>query len=65
MTGAEVAAQQVRDSAADAERDLTELAGRLGLEPEPAAEPLPDEEREALAPARRAAAAAAASSSAR
>ena len=48
MTGAEVAAQQVRDSAADAERDLNELAGRLGLEPEPATEPLPDEERESL-----------------
>ena len=48
VTGAEVAAQQVRDSAADTERDLTELAGRLGLAPEPAAEPLPDEEREAL-----------------
>jgi chromosome segregation protein len=43
-----VAAQQVRDSAADAERDLNELAGRLGLEPEPATEPLPGEEREAL-----------------
>jgi chromosome segregation protein len=49
VTGAEVAAQQVRDSAADTERDLAELAGRLGLEPQPAAEPLPDEEREALA----------------
>ncbi|HYN90474.1 MAG TPA: AAA family ATPase [Thermoleophilaceae bacterium] len=48
VTGAEVAAQQVRDSAADAERDLNELAGRLGLEAEPAAEPLPEEEREAL-----------------
>ena len=48
VTGAEVTAQQVRDSAADAERELTELAGRLGLEPQPAAEPLPDEEREAL-----------------
>ncbi|HKP19926.1 MAG TPA: AAA family ATPase, partial [Thermoleophilaceae bacterium] len=48
VTGAEVAAQQVRDSAADAERDLNDLAGRLGLEPQPAAEPLPDEEREAL-----------------
>jgi chromosome segregation protein len=48
VTGAEVAAQQVRDSAADAERDLNDLAGRLGLEPHPAAEPLPDEEREAL-----------------
>ena len=49
VTGAEVAAQQVRDSAAETERDLTELAGRLGLAPEPAAEPLPEEEREALA----------------
>ena len=48
VTGAEVAAQQVRDAAADAERDLNELAGRLGLEPQPAPEPLPDEEREAL-----------------
>jgi chromosome segregation protein len=48
VTGAEVAAQQVRDSAADAERDLNELAGRLGLEPEPAPDPLPDEERESL-----------------
>ena len=49
VTGAEVAAQQVRDAAADAERELNELAGRLGLEPVPAAEALPDEEREALA----------------
>ncbi len=48
VTGAEVTAQQVRDAAADTERELTELAGRLGLEPQPAAEPLPDEEREAL-----------------
>jgi chromosome segregation protein len=49
VTAAEVAAQQVRDSAADSERDLGDLAGRLGLEPDPAPEPLPDEEREALA----------------
>ena len=48
VTAAEVSAQQVRDSAADAERDLNELAGRLGLEPEPASEALPDEERESL-----------------
>ncbi|HZO08051.1 MAG TPA: AAA family ATPase [Myxococcota bacterium] len=48
VTGAEVAAQQVRDSAADAERELTAIAGRLGLEPEPAEEPLPDEQRAAL-----------------
>ena len=48
VTAAEVSAQQVRDSAADAERDLNELAGRLGLEPVPASEALPDEERESL-----------------
>ena len=48
VTAAEVSAQQVRDSAADAERDLNELAGRLGLEPVPAADALPDEERESL-----------------
>ncbi len=48
VTQAEVAAQQVRDSAADSERELRDLAGRLGLEPEPACEPLPDEERESL-----------------
>jgi chromosome segregation protein len=48
VTAAEVAAQQVRDSAADAERDLGELAGRLGLEPQPATDALPDEERESL-----------------
>ena len=48
VTAAEVSAQQVRDSAADAERDLNELAGRLGLEPEPGTEALPDEERESL-----------------
>ena len=48
VTGAEVAAQQVRDSAAESERELTEIAGRLGLEPEPSSEPLPSEERESL-----------------
>ncbi|HMJ94330.1 MAG TPA: hypothetical protein VK486_00645, partial [Thermoleophilaceae bacterium] len=48
VTAAEVSAQQVRDSAADAEGDLNDLAGRLGLEPEPAADALPDEERESL-----------------
>jgi chromosome segregation protein len=49
VTGAEVAAQQVRDGAAEVERELTAIAGRLGLPPEPAAEPLAGEEREALA----------------
>ena len=48
MTGAEVAAQHVRDTAADVERDLNDLAGRLGLEAQPATEPLPEDEREAL-----------------
>src|SRR5205085_5495056 len=49
VTRAEVRAQQVRDQAADAEQVLTELAERLGLAAEAAEEPLPDEEREALA----------------
>ena len=48
VTSAEVAAQQVRDAAAEAERELGQLAERLGLEAEPAEEPLPEEEREAL-----------------
>jgi chromosome segregation protein len=49
VTGAEVRAQQARDRAADAQTELGGLAERLGLEPEPAAEPLPGEERDALA----------------
>ena len=48
VTEAEVAAQQVRDAAADAEGALGEVAGKLGLEPEPAAEPLDDERRSEL-----------------
>ncbi len=48
VTGAEVAAQQVRDGAAEVERELTAIAGRLGLAPEPAGEALPAEERESL-----------------
>ena len=48
VTGAEVAAQQVRDSAAEVERELTAIAGKLGLDPEPATEALPDAERDAL-----------------
>jgi chromosome segregation protein len=48
VTAAEVAAQHVRDTAADAERDLSRLATRLGLPAEPATEPLPDAEGEAL-----------------
>jgi chromosome segregation protein len=39
----------VRDSAAEAERELAEVAQALGLEPSPRAEALPEEERQALA----------------
>jgi chromosome segregation protein len=48
VTGAEVAAQHVRDGAAEVERELTAIAGRLGLAPEPGAQALPAGEREAL-----------------
>jgi len=48
VTAAEVAAQQVRDSAAASRRELEAIATRLGLEPSPADEPLPAEEREGL-----------------
>jgi len=49
VTLAEVTAQQVRDAAAQRERELGEVAGRLGLEPQPRTEPLSPEEGEALA----------------
>ncbi|HEX3277256.1 MAG TPA: AAA family ATPase [Thermoleophilaceae bacterium] len=48
VTGAEVGAQQVRDGAAEVERELNTIATALGLPAEPATEPLPDEEREEL-----------------
>ncbi len=48
VTGSEVAAQQVRDAAAEAERELGEVARALGLDPAPRAEALPDDERQAL-----------------
>jgi chromosome segregation protein len=48
VTGAEVGAQQVRDTAADVERELEEIARRLGLDPEPASDALPEDERAAL-----------------
>jgi chromosome segregation protein len=48
VTTAEVGAQQVRDNAADVERELVQVAGRLGLEAEPATEELAAEQREAL-----------------
>ncbi|MEX2412517.1 MAG: AAA family ATPase [Thermoleophilaceae bacterium] len=48
VTNAEVVAQQARDQAADAGSELAEVAERLGLEAEPAAEPLDDERRAEL-----------------
>ncbi len=45
VTRGEVRAQQARDAAADARTELERLAERLGLEAEPAAEPLPESER--------------------
>jgi chromosome segregation protein len=48
VTRGEVRAQQARDHAEDAEAELTRLAAKLELEAEPAAEPLPEGEREAL-----------------
>lgn len=49
VTRAEVRAQQARDRADDADRELGALAERLGLAPEPAHEPLPEDERARLA----------------
>ncbi len=49
LTAGEVRAQQARDRTAEATGELTALAQRLGLEAEPAAEPLPAEERAGLA----------------
>ncbi|WP_028061119.1 chromosome segregation SMC family protein [Candidatus Solirubrobacter pratensis] len=49
VTRGEVKAQQARDQAQDAEHELTRLAAKLGLEPEPAGEALADTEREGLA----------------
>jgi len=48
VTRGEVRAQQARDHAAEADRELHRLADKLGLEAEPAAEPLPDAERAGL-----------------
>src|SRR4051812_15000445 len=49
VTRAEVRAQQARDRAHEVEVTLRELAGKLGLEAEPAEEPLPEGERDNLA----------------
>ncbi len=48
LTEAEVRTQRARDQAGDAEGALTEVAGGLGLEPEPATEALSEDDREAL-----------------
>jgi len=48
VTAVEVRAQQGRDRAAEAERELLALATRLELAAEPGADPLPGEERAAL-----------------
>ncbi len=48
LTAAEVRAQQARDQAAEAGHELDELAERLGLAAEPAAEALGDAQIEAL-----------------
>ena len=45
VTRGEVRAQQARDAHGDARAELERLAGKLGLEPEPAEASLPDEER--------------------
>src|SRR4051812_19599662 len=45
VTQAEVAAQQIRDAAAEAQHDLEDVAGKLGLSAEPAAEALDTERR--------------------
>ena len=48
VTRGEVRAQQARDHAQDAEAQLTRLAEKLGLAPEPAELPLAEEERATL-----------------
>ena len=48
VTAAEVVAQQFRDAASERRRELGEVAAKLGLEPEPLAEALEPEQREAL-----------------
>ncbi len=48
MTAAEVRAQQVRDQAAEADHELAQLAERLGLPAEPAAEALEEAAAAAL-----------------
>ena len=49
VTRAEVRAQQARDRAQEVGATLSELATKLGLDPEPAGDPLAEGERDALA----------------
>jgi len=48
LTALEVGAQRARDQLAEGEHVLTQLAARLELPADPAPEPLPEDEREAL-----------------
>ncbi len=48
VTSAEVAAQQIRDGAADAQAGLVDVAGRLGLAPDLPGEALDEQRREEL-----------------
>jgi chromosome segregation protein len=48
VTRTEIRAQQTRDRAADADRELARLATKLGLEAQPAEEPLADVDRDDL-----------------
>jgi len=49
LTAAEIKLERSRDHVAESRAELEEIAARLQLEPEPAAEPLADEQRETLA----------------
>jgi len=48
LTAAEIKLERSRDHAAESRAELQEIAARLELEPEPAAEPLADEQRASL-----------------
>ncbi len=48
LTAAEVRSQRAQDQAADADQALQQLAAELELEPRPADEPLPDDQRAEL-----------------
>ena len=48
LTAAEIKLERSRDHVAESRAELQEIAARLELEPEPAAEPLADEQRETL-----------------